>query len=366
MDTQIPRAIPASITSPKGRAICADIPPRPEGVGHLGPKIMNIVFRRPSKQQCRSRFLRLSGSLVMALVVTVLVAACSNPIGSQTELSGHLLVAGSTALLPLAAQAAPLFDKEHPKVRIDVQGGGSLVGLSSVTTNKADIGDSDLYADPAMYPDPNLTDHIVCVVPFTMIANPDIPVKSLTQQQVIDIFSTGKIRNWNQVGGPDLSIVPVVRPTTSGTRATFRKYVLAGRDEGGPIKLLHTDSSATVRDTVAQTPGAIGYLALSVLTPSVNSIGIDGHQATEQNIAAGTYSFWSYEHMYTMGDSSLVLKSFLDFMLTPTVQQLAQRLSYIPISEMKIPSVGSTSGNTSPPPVMLVLVEESEATRHGS
>jgi phosphate transport system substrate-binding protein len=236
-----------------------------------------------------------------------------------------------------------------------------------VTSNQADIGNSDLYADPAMYPDPNLTDHIVCVVPFAMIINPDVPLKALTSQQIIDIFSTGKIRNWSQLGGPDLNIVPVVRPTTSGTRATFRKYVLGGRDEGGQIKLLHTDSSTTVRDTVAQTPGAIGYVARAYLNSSVHELGIGGFMATEQNIATGHYSFWSYEHMYTLGDTNPVLKAYLDFMLTPTVQQLAQRLSYIPISEMKIPSVGSTAGKqNSTLPNALVMVYESEVSRHES
>ena len=303
--------------------------------------------------------------LFIGVVVGLLLAACSGPISVQSELSGHLLVVGSTALQPLADQAGTLFDKLHPKVRIDVKGGGSLTGLASVTSNQANIGNSDLYADPAMYPDPNLTDHIVCVVPFAMIINPDIPLKTLTSQQIIDIFSTGKIRNWSQLGGPDVNIVPVVRPPTSGTRATFRKYVLGGRDEGGQIKLLKTDSSTTVRDTVAQTPGAIGYVARAYLNSSVHELGVDGFMATEQNIATGHYSFWSYEHMYTLGDTNLVLKAYLDFMLTPTVQQLAQRLSYIPIGEMKIPGVGSTSGSQNPTlPGEPVAVYESEVSHH--
>ena len=199
---------------------------------------------------------------------------CTGPVATQQTLSGHLLVVGSTALQPLVTRAAELFQQQYPSAKIVVKGGGSVSGLQSVTSNKSDIGDSDIYADPAIYPDPNLTDHIVCVVPFTMIADPNINVTSLSQQQIIDIFATGTIHNWQQVGGPDLAIVPVVRPITSGTRATFRKYILGGRDENSEHgKLLTTDTSATVRDAVAHTAGAIGYLALSVLNKSIRCTG---------------------------------------------------------------------------------------------
>jgi phosphate transport system substrate-binding protein len=79
----------------------------------------------------------------------------------------------------------------HPQVQIEVRGGDSTVGLGAVTSQQADIGDSDIYANRALYPNPDLTDHIICIIPNAMIVNPAIPVKSLTQQQIIDIFSTG-------------------------------------------------------------------------------------------------------------------------------------------------------------------------------
>jgi phosphate transport system substrate-binding protein len=285
--------------------------------------------------------------LLIGTLLFLFLTSCTGTVGNSAELEGHLTVAGSTALQPLASAAADLFGKQHPRVRVEVSGGGSISGLRAVTGQQghADIGASDIYADPAIYPDPNLTDHIVCVIPFTMIVNPGVNVTSLTQQQIIDIFSTGQIRNWRQVGGPDLPITPVVRPSTSGTRDTFRKYILGGRDEKGT--LLKTDSSVEVRNTVAHTPGAIGYLALSVLNSQVRAISIDGQQPTQASIAAGRYSFWSYEHMYTLGDSTnKVQEAYLEFMLTPAVQQLAQKMGYIPIASMKLPTL--SAAGTSP------------------
>ena len=279
----------------------------------------------------------------LSTIILIVCVGCAVPLGTPPHLSGHLHVVGSTALQPLVAMAAKFFTKQNPQVQVDVQGGGSITGLRSVTAKQSDIGDSDIYADPAIYPDPDLTDHIVCLIPFTMIVNSDVKnVTSLTNQQLIDIYSTRTIRNWKDVGGPDLPIVPIVRPNTSGTRATFRKYILGGGDENGA--LLRTDSSLAVRDTVAHTPGAIGYLALSVLDTTVRAVSINSFPATAQNIVAGNYAFWGYEHMDTLGDDNPLLSAFLTFMLTPAVQQEAQREGYIPIASMKLPAISSSTG----------------------
>jgi phosphate transport system substrate-binding protein len=304
-------------------------------------------------------FRSLHGSLYLllfSLIIAIFCSGCTGAADAQQEPTGHIMIDGSTALQPLVATAAKLFHRQHPQTTITVNGGGSVSGLKDVTSGKSNIGNSDIYADPALYPDPNLTDHIVCVVPFTMIVNPQVTVTSLTQQQIIDIFSTGKIRNWDEVGGPDLPIVPIVRPQTSGTRATFRKYVLGGGDEKGT--LLQTDSSTTVRATVAHTPGAIGYLALSVFNNSVHQVAIDGLNATASNIESGNYTFWGYEHMYTLGDNNKLIATFLDYMLTTTVQQEATKQSYIPIAGMKLPSLGTGGGSVS----FSTYPSESEAT----
>jgi phosphate transport system substrate-binding protein len=105
---------------------------------------------------------------------------------------------------------------------------------------------------------------------------------------------------------------------------------------------LQKDSTAAVHDKVAQTPGAIGYLGLAAVDKNVHPIAIGGKSATKENIVAGSYTFWSYEHMYTLGDDNPVVSAFLEFMLSPAVQELAQKDSYIPIGDMKLPQVALT------------------------
>ncbi len=281
--------------------------------------------------------------IIFVAGIFFLFSACAGPFDSTLPpLSGQIQIDGSTALQPLVSNAATLFEKTYPHVKITVSGGGSLTGLQDVTSRKVSIGNSDVYADPATYPDPDLTDHLVCVIPFTMIVSSDVPITNLTTSEIVDIFTTGKYTNWAQLGGPDLKIVPVVRPATSGTRATFRRYVLSGRDELS--NLLTISSSQDLVKAVAHTPGAIGYLAASVLDTQVHTISINGSMATLKNIEAGRYTFWSYEHMYTLSVSDGgPVDTFLKFMLTSQVQQQASGLHYISISDLKFSQLTSNT-----------------------
>ncbi len=276
----------------------------------------------------RQRIMRLI--LLFGLLV---FAGCGTPNTQTPMLRGRLSIVGSTALQPLATKAAVLFQKLYPQVHVDVRAGGSVDGLNAVTSNAANIGDSIIYADLALYPDPNLTDHIVSVIPFAIIVNRDVSVTSLTTQQLMDIFATGKYQNWHELGGPSLPIVPIVSPATAGVRAIFHRYVLEGNNEQSG--LLAAATADGVLPIVAETPGAIGYLALPLLDASVRPVAINDQQASAYSVEAGIYPFWSYGHMYTLGDDSPLLVAYLNFMLGNEIQHLAQTLHYIPVSDVK-------------------------------
>jgi phosphate transport system substrate-binding protein len=151
-----------------------------------------------------------------------------------------------------------------------------------------------------------------------------------------DIF-TGKVTNWKDVGGSDQNITIINRPTSSGTRATFKKYALDGKEEAQGLALTE-DSSGAVAKAVADTPGSISYLALSFVNSNntVKALQLDGVDPTNNNIINGTYPIWSYEHMYTRGDPQGLTKAFLDYMMSDAVKPLIQQLGYIVGSDMQV------------------------------
>ncbi|MNJ63137.1 Phosphate-binding protein PstS 1 precursor [compost metagenome] len=152
---------------------------------------------------------------------------------------------------------------------------------------------------------------------------------------MVGIF-TGKITNWSEVGGQDQKIQIVNRPSSSGTRATFEKYALDTKTEDLPGSI-QEDSSGTVKKLVKETPGAIGYLALSYLDDSIKVLKYDGVEATVDNVANGSYPIWAYQHMYTKGEPNEVVKAFLDYMASDDVQNNdVVELGYIPASTMQV------------------------------
>ena len=296
-------------------------------------------------------------ALLMAAAVTAAVfTGCSKSAGSDSsssEISGSITAAGSSALAPLAQQAAQMFMDKNPSLSITVSAGGSGNGLTQIAQKSIDIGDSDLYASEKLSSDQAapLVDHQVCVIGFAAVVNPDVTVTSLTNQQLIDIF-TGKVTNWKDVGGADEKITLVGRPANSGTRATFEKYALKGTSENAGITL-SSDDSGTLEGYITSAKGSIGYLALSYLQGKTNikKLSINGVEPTLENIYSGKYDVWSYEHMYTNGEATGAVKAFIDYMQGTEFSAKMESLGYNVTSKMKVkheaPSASSAASSAS-------------------
>ena len=266
--------------------------------------------------------------------------ASNDKAASSSSLSGSITGSGSSALLPLAKDAADKFKELHPEVSITLNGGGSGTGLKQVADGSVDIGNSDVAADTKLDKAvaDGLVDHKVCVVTMAPVVNKDIAatVKSLTKQQLTDIF-TAKITNWKEVGGPDEEIVLITRPSTSGTRALFKEFALGGAEEASN-KSLETDDSGTLLQSIKDNKGAIGYVALSYLVNNqdVATVADDGVAPTLENTYNGTYPVWGYEHMYTKGEPNATVKAYLDFIMSDEYGKSMEAQGYGVTSKMQV------------------------------
>ena len=259
---------------------------------------------------------------VVTAAMMLAIAGCS----AQTNTSS-IVISGSTALLPLVKQAAVDYQNAHPDVKISVAGGGSRVGITQVAQRAVDIGDSDISAPNQ----PSLVDHLVAVVTFGIVVNPQTGVKNLTIAQIRAIF-TGKMTNWSQAGGRNAPITIINRPRSSGTRAVLVQKLLGGQEpsEGG----LTQDSSGTVATMVAQTPGAISYVGMAYVTPGQQvAVSIDRIAPADSNVESNRYPYWSYEHMFTNGQPSAQVAGFINFVKND--RALLQRLKFIPVDKVK-------------------------------
>ena len=285
--------------------------------------------------------------MAVALSSAALVAAAgcggdSQPAKSGAtgaKVTGQVTASGSSALLPLIKDAAAKFKSKNPEVSLTLNAGGSGTGLKQVAEGSVNIGNSDVPAEKKLPAEKakGLVDHKVCTMTVATIINKDIAsqVKSLTAAQLQDVF-TAKVTNWKDVGGPDEPIVLVTRPTTSGTRALFTELALAGKEEASN-KSLETDDSGTLIQSVAQTKGAIGYVALPYLVNNkdVAALAIDGIEPTLENTYNGKYKVWGYEHMYTKGEPTGAVKAFLDYILSDEYGVEIEKQGYGVSAKMK-------------------------------
>ncbi len=273
-----------------------------------------------------------SRALSLLLAATLLLAAGSSSgcvrqdAGSQTKLT----VTGSTTILPIAEVAAEDFMAANPGTKVLVAGVGSSAGIESVSNGTSDIGTSSRDLKPEEAP-LGLVDTPIARDAIAVIVNLDNPVRSLTTSQVADIFA-GKITNWKQVGGPDMTIGLVNRDEASGTREAFSKIVLKGGDFDPTAAVL--PGTGQVRSVVAQSKSAIGYISLGFVDKTVKALVVDGIQPTEQTVADGTYPISRILHFFTKGAPKGLAKSYIDFVLSAAVQDKVVRdAGFLPIAE---------------------------------
>lgn len=256
--------------------------------------------------------------------------------GSPACVAGNITASGSTALQPLVDAVAKKYVAACAGSTVSVQGGGSGTGLTQVLQGAVQIGDSDVTADSKLKPDEaaQLVDHVVARQGWVMVLNKSVTgITNLTTQQATDIW-TGKVTNWKDVGGNDAAIVLIFRPASSGTRATFKKIVLGGATEATGGTTLTEDSNGAVTAAVKTTPGStsvIGFVYYDQAKADITGLQLDGVTASVDNMKNGTYKLQAFGHMYTKGAAADLSKAFIDYILSPDIQNsLLPTLFYAP------------------------------------
>jgi phosphate transport system substrate-binding protein len=243
----------------------------------------------------------------------------------------QITIKGSTTVLPIAQAAAEEFMNKNSKANISVQGGGSSIGIAAIIDSTCDIGDAsrsikDTEIEKAISKGVDPKAHVVAMDGIVVVVNSSNSLEGLTRKQIKDIY-TGKISNWSEVGGSGGQIVVISRDTSSGTYEAFGELAL-NKEKVRPDALLQASNQA-VATTVANTPGAIGYVGLGFVSEELKSVTVDGIKATKETVLSGQYSLSRPLFMYTNGKPQGLVKEFIDFVLSEEGQGIVEENGYV-------------------------------------
>jgi len=281
-------------------------------------------------------------TISLITLTTILIAGCTDT-GTTT-----ITIKGSSTVLPIAETCAGEFMNANPNIQVTVAGGGSSVGIKSVANGEVDIGDASREAKASDFEDidgvelSDLVDNVVAYDGIAVVVSPNIynTIKALTMDQIYQIY-TGNIRNWNELGGPDLEIYVNDRASTSGTRATFVELI--ENSEGNTLEDFEADGGTLAVDNVNQENSnvatavsgsnqAIGYVGLGYVNEeTLPAVSVEGVLPSTATVKDGTYPISRSLHMYTLGQPTGAVKDFIDFVQGTEGQNIVEEEGFIPI-----------------------------------
>lgn len=259
---------------------------------------------------------------------------------SVLQLSAQKIkIKGSDTVLPLTQKEAEDYMKKNSGASIMVTGGGSGVGIAALLNGTTDIAQSSrkLKLDEKLKlqdAGKAFKETIIAYDALAVVVHPANKVTQLTREQLEGIF-TGKITNWNQVGGDDLKIVVYSRETSSGTYEFFKEHVLKGKNFASAALLM--PATGAIVQSVSQTKGAIGYIGLAYLEKNVKALKVSfdkGKVYISPNVETAknkTYPITRPLYYYYLNTVEKTVNPYVNFVLSATGQQLVLKTGYVPI-----------------------------------
>lgn len=196
---------------------------------------------------------------LLVLAAAVLLPAIPSPARAARN---DITIKGSDTMVILMRRWAQAYSELHPRLSIQVTGGGTGTGLAALVNRTTDIcmASRPIRPDeteaaikvfrrrPAAYP--------VALDALAVFVHDTNPVRALSLPQLAALF-TGEHGNWRDVGGPDAPVILYSRENSSGTYEFFKEHVLGGRDFSARTQTM--PGTAAVLAAVSRDPRGIGY-----------------------------------------------------------------------------------------------------------
>ena len=268
--------------------------------------------------------------LCAAVMALSLFAGCGQKANDNgTTTGGTVSTDGSTSMEKVIGALGESFMEANSGTTFTYNPTGSGSGIQAVSEGRCDIG----LSSRALKDDEKasgLKETIVALDGIAIIVNPQNPVKDLSLEQIVKIY-TGEITNWKDVGGEDAEIVRIGREAGSGTRDGFES-ITETKDACQYRQEL--TSTGDVITTVSQNPNAIGYASLAAIKDSVKALTVNGVAPTEATVKDGTYLVQRPFVLVTKEGAALseTAQKFFDFATSADAASIISAAGAVPVA----------------------------------
>lgn len=280
--------------------------------------------------------------LLILIMMVMLSTGCRRNSGSDSS-HGVIQIKGSDTIVNAEQRLSEEFMKDYPFVFVAVTGGGTGVGIASLINKTCNVAAAsrEMKAkeiDQAKKRGVNPKEIVVAYDGVAVIVNHNNPISQLTIEDLHKIY-TGKVTNWKQLGGKDLSIVTLSREVSSGTHAYFKEEVVQLGKKGSPEEFsadtLLLSSSQAIVEEVVNNEEAIGYMGMGYVSGRTKTVKLgkagEFYPADVDHVLKGSYPLSRPLYFYTDGEPQGTVKTFIDFTLSPKGQLQFQESGFVPL-----------------------------------
>jgi phosphate transport system substrate-binding protein len=300
----------------------------------------------------------------------LLALACCGPLASSVAAQDSFTIIGSDTMVILNRELAAEYAKDHPDVKIHVEGGGSGRGIEALFNGTVDIAASSRAIsedERTAFIKQNGTPPLELVVALDGVGiyvHSYNPVSSLTLEQIRKIF-TGEITNWKDVGGQNRRIIFYNRDRFSGTRAYIQNHLLEGRAFSKDAKELST--TALITTCISRNQSAIGYGGIAycqgthILTVATEK-DQPGYWPSKDDVASGKYPLSRPLYFYiNPASNNDRVQAFTEWVRSPAGQEVVTFVGYYPAPPDDADPAGMPTTRESMPKIVTITPQNMQS-----
>ncbi|WP_159086990.1 PstS family phosphate ABC transporter substrate-binding protein [Loktanella sp. Alg231-35] len=184
--------------------------------------------------------------------------------GLYRTVAGAFAVASDTsATVVVSADGAAVLSNDEASLKLNIvdDGGDADIVVETVSLNGTAAQQYSGPGDWITTTQPG--DQLLGLNAFSVIVAPNAGISEISLNDLARVFA-GEVTNWSQIGGADVSVLPLQLPTNSDLWAQMNKLVMepAGKTVAGNV--LTMSDQAGISASILQFPGSISIIDFAV------------------------------------------------------------------------------------------------------